>query len=643
MKRSGICGGKSLRRLALAALLGAWLIAGGCSPVSAPGKPIGDKPSGGAPTTTVLPGPSADQGIAETGISVPISGAVRFGGMGAAAGILVIAYPTDGRPGGAAFSTVTAADGTFILMVPDGTYNVVARKPGTSSKAVVFRIQANTVVNLTLEPAGAISGKVAAAGSPDLSGASVFVPGTDLVAAAAADGRFLLRSVPAGDYTLVIQHTGYEDAKVETVSVGGDATASVPDIELSALPALTAATGRIAGRLRFFDGSNPGDIAVGLAASTGATASARTASNGSYAFDVVPVGYVKLTVARARYHEATAHVAVLEDRTVQAPDIEILTKHIVTTLASSSATAEFEIAAGGVAHDGTGDLYVGVPAPDCTIRKIDLATREVSVVAGSPGNCGGTDGAGGQARFGSPQNLLYLDGLLFVSDDCCAIRQIDLASQAVTTIAGGSYGSADGVGSAAQFKYPQGLAVDPAGSLFVADGNNHAIRKILLTTRNVTTIAGNGQSGFADDIGAAARFTYPRGLAYDRTKGWLYVAEARRIRKVVLATSQVLTVAGSADCCYGEGQGTAAIFREPRDLVLSGNALFVLDSGNFAVRRVDLSTLATTMVAGGFPGFLDGIGDSAGLSFTEALAIDPTGNRLFVADAGNKRIRMVSY
>ena len=129
------------------------------------------------------------------------------------------------------------------------------------------------------------------------------------------------------------------------------------------------------------------------------------------------------------------------------------------------------------------------------------------------------------------------------------VRRFDVASGKVDTIAGteGTIGKADGTKSAAQFYWPQGIALDRAGGiLYVSDTFNHTIRKVVIATGDVTTLAGSGGTfGAVDDVGTAARFFYPKGLAYDG-KGALYVADSENgaIRRVDVATGAVTTWAG---------------------------------------------------------------------------------------------------
>ena len=214
----------------------------------------------------------------------------------------------------------------------------------------------------------------------------------------------------------------------------------------------------------------------------------------------------------------------------------------------------------------------------------------------------------------------------------------------VSTFAGvpfaGSF--ADGPGSAARFNAPLGLAIDREDNLIVADFRGARIRKID-PAGNVTTIAG-GVQGFANGIGTAARFYGPAGVAIDKN-GNILVADYgnNRIRQIA-PNGVVTTIAGSGQ--YGNQNGAAltARFARPTGVAVDeAGVIYVLDSATNLIRKIDTNRIVTTL-AGNYNGYNDGIGEQASFSFSGAapqLCFDRQGN-LIVADFFNSRLRQVT-
>ena len=296
----------------------------------------------------------------------------------------------------------------------------------------------------------------------------------------------------------------------------------------------------------------------------------------------------------------------------------------------------------GAAIDGSGNVYIA-DTFNSTIRKI-APDGVVSTIAGIAGQSGSVDGQGATARFSHPSGVaLDSGGTVFVADsNNHTIRRITTAG-AVTTLAGspGKYGSADGTGEDARFWSPSGIAVDQSGNLFVADTENSTIRKVT-PEGVVSTWAGSTQQpGDADGTGATARFRYPRGLAVD-TAGTVYVADVdnHTIRKITQDGS-VTTLAGIAGQ-YGssDGAGADARFNNPYGVALDNSGhILVADYGNGTVRQVTAGGVVTT-IAGrvGQSGSADGVGSSATFCGLSGLAADGSG-KLYVADSNNHAIR----
>jgi len=302
----------------------------------------------------------------------------------------------------------------------------------------------------------------------------------------------------------------------------------------------------------------------------------------------------------------------------------------------------------GMASDGLGNLFVA-DAVD-TIRKIVIATGVVTTLAGSPGKSGNVDGTAATAQFGRIFDVAS-DGAgnVFVPDmDNHTIRKISVATGMVTTLAGsaGNPGWVDGTGSAALFNYPSRVAADRAGNLFVGEEGNSAIREIVIATGVVTTVAGAlGQADSQDGIGVDAHFLPPTGMACDGA-GNLFFADAGNdnVRRIIIATREVTTLAGSRSN-YGseDGVGADASFEEPTGITDDGAGnLFVADLSNHVIRKIVVATRAVTTLAGSADraGRTDGTAAAARFNDPGAMASGGTGD-LFVADTYNDAIRRV--
>lgn len=274
-----------------------------------------------------------------------------------------------------------------------------------------------------------------------------------------------------------------------------------------------------------------------------------------------------------------------------------------------------------------------------------VSNNAVTTLAGSAGAKGGSaDAVGPVAGFYLPYGVVRVGGTLYVADSGNnTIRRIDLASAAASTLAGsaGVSGSSDGVGAGASFNLPRGLATDGT-SLYVADSGNHSIRKIVLATGAVSTLAGySGKRGLVDGIGAEARFYLPRGIASDGNN--LYVADTQNnaIRKIVIETGAVITLAGSSRYGSTDGFGTSASFYVPYGIACDGTNLYVSDTGNNTIRKVDPATAQVTTVAGtaGLRGSADGSGPV--VSFFNPDGITSDGTSLYLCDTGNNTVREV--
>lgn len=298
-----------------------------------------------------------------------------------------------------------------------------------------------------------------------------------------------------------------------------------------------------------------------------------------------------------------------------------------------------------VAVDGSGSVYVA-DWRNHTIRKI-TPSGDVTTFAGVAGSAGSSDGVGSAARFNSPSGIAVDNmGNVYVGDtDNNTIRKIT-PSRLVTTIAGqagvNSSGSADGIRSAARFQKPRGVTVDSTGNVFVADTSNHTIRKIT-PAGNVSTFAGTALSmGTADGTGSAARFQSPFDVAVDAA-GAVYVADFSNhaIRKIS-PSGEVITFAGRAGTRgSADGMASAARLDTPSSVTVdaAGN-VYVAETLNHTIRRITPNGMVNT-VAGlpGNRGGVNGTGSAARFDAPYGIAVDAAG-KLYVADVGNGTIRL---
>ncbi len=223
----------------------------------------------------------------------------------------------------------------------------------------------------------------------------------------------------------------------------------------------------------------------------------------------------------------------------------------------------------------------------------------------------------------------------------------------ITTIAGNGtagYAGDGGAATSAELNRTEGVAIDSAGNVYIADWQNNRVRKVDSATGIITTIAGNGTAGYAGDGGAAtsAELKGPTGVAVDST-GNVYIADQanNRIRKVNAGTGVITTVAGTGTAAFSGdgGPATSAAMYSPTDLTLdSAGNLYISDNANARIRKVAAGTgVITTYAGNGTAGFTGdgGAATSADLNQPAGIAIDSAGN-LFIADVTNNRIRKVA-
>ena len=302
----------------------------------------------------------------------------------------------------------------------------------------------------------------------------------------------------------------------------------------------------------------------------------------------------------------------------------------------------------GVAVDKAGNVYVA-DMYNHRIRKIDKAGRVSTLAGGGPAGYSGeasgqarhVDARGTSAMFNFPHDVTVDNaGNVYVADAYNhRIRKIDTIGN-VTTLAGdGNSGYVDGRGTSARFNFPRGLAVDNAGNVYVADQNNDRIRKID-RAGNVSTLAG-GSRGFADGVAASAMFNQPYSVAVDGT-GNVYVADTRnhRIRKID-RTGNVSTLAGNGVFGFADGAASSAMFYWPESITVDNTGtVYVADTRNHRIREIDKTGYVSTLT-GGTRGLAGGHKNSARFNYPRGIAVDNAG-AVYVADADNHRVRKIT-
>ena len=309
----------------------------------------------------------------------------------------------------------------------------------------------------------------------------------------------------------------------------------------------------------------------------------------------------------------------------------------------------------GVAVDGAGNLYI-VDSSNERIRRVDAATQVITTAAGN--GLFGFSGDGGPATSAEFNDIdgvgVDAQGDIFIADTGNnRIREVDAATGIVKTVVGNGaavFAGDGGPAPLASLHSPGGVAVDAQHNIYIADAYNNRIRRVDSLTGIITTVAGNGAATFYGDGGPAisAGLHYPGGVGID-TQDNVYIADtfSGRIRRVDSATGFITTVAGNGTQEFGGdgGPAIAASVNVPGGVIAGmAGSLFIADTGNQRVRKVDGFTGVITTVAGTGAASFSGDGGPAllaGLNYPAGMAADNAGN-LFIADDNNNRVRKVA-
>ena len=314
---------------------------------------------------------------------------------------------------------------------------------------------------------------------------------------------------------------------------------------------------------------------------------------------------------------------------------------------------------GNTAVDAAGNLYIADYGNNA-IRRVDATTQTITTVAGNgDGGYSGDNGPAIQASLNSPW-WVSIDGAgnLYIADTSNnVIRKVDAVTQTITTVAGNgtrNYGGDGGLATSAQLNNPQTVVVDASGNLYISDTSNNRVRKVDAATQNISTVAGNGTAGYSGDGGLAtsAELAGLWTIALDGA-GNLYIVddEDSVIRKVDASTQKITTVAGNGNSGYSGdgGPATGAALNVPSAVAVdaAGN-MYIADYYNNLIRKVDAATQTIFSVAGS--GYCQSTTDPCGdggsalegdFNGPTSVTLDGAGN-LYIADDENNRIRKVS-
>jgi hypothetical protein len=480
-----------------------------------------------------------------------------------------------------------------------------------SSSASISSFQAN--------PASILPGQSAALTGVFAGGTGVVTPGNLSLASGLA-----ITVAPAATTTYTLTVT---DPKGLSVNKSVTLTVRVPSIA-SFLANPSSITAGQSARLTGIFSNGTGVITPGnLSVTSGTPVTVTPAATTTYTLTVTGVaGAPAVQTATVRVNSATAD-----------------TLSILAGVPGQPGSADGQAASAtfygpvGLAVDAAGDAYIADSANN-TVRLL-TAAGQVSTFAGTAGYSGSADGQGASARFSNPRGLAVdAAGNVYVADFQNNTIRVIAPSGAVRTLAGtaGVSGSSDGSGAGASFSQPSAVAVDGSGKVYVADTANSTIR-LVTQAGQVSTLAGKaGTTGSGDGTGARASFLLPQGLAVDAA-GTLYVADTGNSTiRTITSGGQVTTLAGTPNRIGSlDGPAASALFFHPAALAVDGQGdLYVADTGNHTIRKIDstgtVSTVAGIAGVGGqvVPGALPGQ-----LSSPMGIAVDPvTGDPLVTSD-----------
>jgi len=364
--------------------------------------------------------------------------------------------------------------------------------------------------------------------------------------------------------------------------------------------------------------------------------------------------------------DAKGSILIADTSNNRIREVDSLTGHISTIAGNGTAgfggdgglaSAAILNTPQGLALDAAGNLFF-VDTGNYRIRRVDAKTGIVTTVAGNGGR--GFSGDGGPATdamfnfIGNgvpPQVALDAVGDLYIADQFNQqIRRVDAKTGIVTTVAGilaEGYSGDGGPATSAELSDPSGILVDPSGNLYIGDNDNNRVRFVAATTGTISTIAGNGGLGDGESATSATLF-FPVGAAVAGGNIWIADSRNTLIRRVNPA-GVISTISGQDYIFSYTGDGGPAVnatLNFPVGITADvSHNLFIADSNNNVIRRIDASSgIITTVVGTGAAGFAGdgGPATKASMNLPSAVAVDTAGN-LFISDSNNQRIRRVDF
>ncbi|HEY9722002.1 MAG TPA: IPT/TIG domain-containing protein [Oscillatoriaceae cyanobacterium] len=689
-----------------------------------------DDTSSASPSPTPTPTPSATGTASPT--AAPFFAEVLDGSSKPVTGVTIDAYGSDGSSAGTEVST--DSNGQF---KPATDWKLPATLIATaqdSTKAIQFNVASGTTsLKMQLAATGSITGQLTAPNlnpAPDFTGVQVKIPDTPFSTQSNSTGSFTLPALPAyaTGYNLAASSNTLGTGAASNIAVSAGKTASATIALSATAPTVSSlsATNGGPGVLVTITGTHFGTTGTPTVSFNGTDATTVTLASDTSLTAAVPAQATNgnVTVAVNGLTSNGENFKVLQSLTVSGPQtlsagatqpytVAALDTNGDTvanpTITWASAGTGFTISPAGLVTAtgaGTGSIFASSGNLQSNSLALTITSSQVTVstFAGS-GSAGTTNGTGTGASFIRPVGLCFDPsgtGFLVASDEYqnqnnasdpntgSTIRALT-SGAVVTTLAGqtggdGALGNTNGSGAAAKFYFPDSVAVDSHGNIFVADTANNLIRKVT-PAGLVSTFAGSGEATRLDGTGTGAKFNAPWGICCDPSDN-LYVTEIgdltqanEAVRKITpggvvttvtvgtfklpqgiaadgsgnvfladgqgnvilkIANQTVSTYAGSGAPGEADGTGIAATFNDPTGLAIDANGnLYVADNGGNKIRKIAPGGAVSTIAGDGTAAFKDGSGTSAEFNGPNGIAIDSQGN-LYVADTNNYRIRKIT-